>query len=43
MGDDKWTDSLLESLGPWLMIQLTDMANTFESIRKFVCRVSSLR
>ncbi len=40
MGDEKWADSLLEGLGPWAMIQLTDMANMFESVRKFVSRVS---
>ncbi len=32
MGDDKWADSLSASSGPWLMLQLADMANMFKSI-----------
>ncbi len=44
MGDEKWADHIVASVGPWLMIQLTDMANMFESIRKFVLSIiSSLR
>ena len=33
-GDEEWADELLQSLGPWLMVQLADMANFFESVRK---------
>jgi hypothetical protein len=35
-GDEKWADKILEDLGPWLMIQLADLANFFESLRKSV-------
>ena len=35
-GDEKWADDLLEGLGPWLMIQLADFANLFETVRKYV-------
>jgi len=35
-GDAMWSDKLLEDLGPWLMVQLSDMANSCESMRKFV-------
>lgn len=34
-GDDKWADDVVQVLGPWLMIQLADLANFFESIRNF--------
>lgn len=33
-GDQNWTDELFEGLGPWLMVQLSDLANFFESMRK---------
>ena len=33
-GDENWSDDLLEGLGPWLMVQLADLANFFESMRK---------
>ena len=33
-GDENWTDDLLEGLGPWAMLQLSDLANFFESVRK---------
>jgi hypothetical protein len=33
-GDENWSDKLLEGLGPWLMLQLADLANFFESLRK---------
>lgn len=33
-GDENWTDDLVEDLGPWLMVQLADLANFFESTRK---------
>ena len=33
-GDELWSDKLLEDLGPWLMIQLSDLANACESMRK---------
>jgi len=35
-GDELWADELLQSLGQWLMIQLCDMANFCEVMRKFV-------
>lgn len=35
-GNEEWADKLLETVGPWLMVQLADMANFFESTRKFV-------
>ncbi|KAL1648199.1 hypothetical protein SLS61_007071 [Didymella pomorum] len=34
-GDENWSDDLLEGLGPWLMVQLADLANFFESMRNF--------
>lgn len=34
-GDDNWAHDLLQELGPWLMIQLSDLANFFESVRNF--------
>jgi hypothetical protein len=33
-GEMNWSDDLIEGLGPWLMIQLADLANFFESMRK---------
>ena len=33
-GEERWSDKLLEGLGPWLMLQLADLANFFESLRK---------
>ena len=33
-GDENWSDDLLEGIGPWLMMQLADLANFFESMRK---------
>lgn len=33
-GDKEWADELLQNLGPWLMVQLADMANFFETVRK---------
>ena len=35
-GDENWADELLQSVGPWLMIQLADLANFFESVLKYV-------
>ena len=35
-GDEIWADELLEGLGPWLMVQLSDMAAFFEVMRKYV-------
>lgn len=35
-GDEVWADKILEQLGPWLMLQLCDMANIFEVMRKLV-------
>ncbi|KAF1944695.1 hypothetical protein EJ02DRAFT_452296 [Clathrospora elynae] len=34
-GDENWADDLLRDAGPWLMIQLADMASFFESVRNF--------
>jgi hypothetical protein len=34
-GDANWADDLLKEIGPWLMVQLADLANFFESIRKY--------
>jgi hypothetical protein len=34
-GEEKWADEIVEVVGPWLMIQLADMANFFETIRNF--------
>jgi hypothetical protein len=34
-GEDKWADEIVEVVGPWFMIQLSDMANFFETIRNF--------
>ncbi|CBX97692.1 predicted protein [Plenodomus lingam JN3] len=34
-GDEHWADNILQELGPWLMIQLADAANFFETIRNF--------
>jgi hypothetical protein len=33
-GDENWADDLLQQVGPWLMVQLGDLANFFESVRK---------
>lgn len=35
-GDEHWTEDLLQDLGPWLMVQLSDAANFFESMSKCV-------
>ncbi|KAF2440804.1 hypothetical protein P171DRAFT_500312 [Karstenula rhodostoma CBS 690.94] len=34
-GDKNWSDKIVEDLGPWLMVQLADLANFFESLRSF--------
>jgi hypothetical protein len=34
-GDEKWADEIVEVVGPWLMIQLSDAANFFETLRNF--------
>lgn len=39
-GDETWADDLVEGLGPWAMLQLADMANFFESVRKCVSQIS---
>jgi hypothetical protein len=41
-GDEMWSDKLLQELGPWLMVQLSDLANSFESMRKYVSISRSL-
>jgi hypothetical protein len=33
-GDDEWADKIVEEVGPWLMVQLADLANFFEVMRK---------
>ena len=35
-GDENWSDDLVNELGPWFMIQLADLANLCESLRKYV-------
>lgn len=35
-GDENWSDDLVNELGPWFMIQLADLGNFFESLRKYV-------
>ncbi|KAF2679996.1 hypothetical protein K458DRAFT_460041 [Lentithecium fluviatile CBS 122367] len=34
-GDEQWADKILEEVGPWLMVQLSDLANSFEVLRNF--------
>ncbi|KAF2658499.1 hypothetical protein K491DRAFT_652742 [Lophiostoma macrostomum CBS 122681] len=34
-GDEQWADKLIQDLGPWLMVQLCDMANFFEVLLNF--------
>jgi hypothetical protein len=33
-GDEAWVNPLIEQLGPWVYIQLADMANFREVIQK---------
>lgn len=33
-GDETWVNPLIEKLGPWVFIQLADMANFMEVLRK---------
>ena len=33
-GDEGWVDELVRVVGPWLMVQLADLANLMEIIRK---------
>jgi len=35
-GDEHWADDIVQALGPWLMLQIADMANAFEALRKYV-------
>jgi len=37
-GDEEWADGILQDLGPWLMVQLADAANFFETTRKYVAQ-----
>lgn len=39
-GDEHWADDILRDVGPWLMIQLGDAANFFETLRKYVIQLS---
>ena len=32
--DQSWVDPLIEEVGPWLLIQLADLANLRETLRK---------
>lgn len=41
-GDETWVEDLLQSVGPWLMVQLADVANFFESARKSVFHLTYL-
>jgi hypothetical protein len=34
-GDEKWADEIVQTVGPWLMVQLGDLANFFETLRNF--------
>jgi hypothetical protein len=34
-GDDQWADEIVKTVGPWFMVQLSDMANFFETVRNF--------
>lgn len=34
-GGGSWVEKLQEDLGPWLMIQLCDVADLFEILRKY--------
>ncbi|KAE8823099.1 hypothetical protein PTNB85_10278 [Pyrenophora teres f. teres] len=34
-GNQNWAHDLLQKIGPWLMIQLADLANIFETVRNF--------
>ncbi|KAA8612749.1 hypothetical protein A1F94_007115 [Pyrenophora tritici-repentis] len=34
-GNTNWAHDLLQEIGPWLMIQLADLANFFETVRNF--------
>jgi len=33
-GNQNWFNPLLEDVGPWLMVQLADLANLMETLRK---------
>lgn len=33
-GDQRWVDPLIEKVGPWALIQLSDLANIMEVLRK---------
>lgn len=33
-GDQRWVDPLIEQVGPWLLVQLSDLANLMEVLRK---------
>lgn len=35
-GDQRWADPLIEQVGPWLLVQLSDLANLMEVLRKRV-------
>ncbi|KAF1956333.1 hypothetical protein CC80DRAFT_446178 [Byssothecium circinans] len=34
-GEEEWADKIMQEVGPWLMIQLADLANFFEVTRNF--------
>ena len=40
-GDEKWVEDL-QGAGPWLMVQLADMASLFESARKSVLHLDTI-
>lgn len=33
-GDEGWVDELIRVVGPWMMVQLADLANLMEIVRK---------
>ncbi len=35
-GDELWADNIVQMMGPWLMVQLCDIANSLEVMRKSV-------
>jgi hypothetical protein len=35
-GDELWVDPIIQELGPWALVQLADLANMMEIIRKYV-------
>jgi len=34
-GDEAWLDPLVKAIGPWTLVQLSDLANFMEVLRKY--------